>query len=90
MNFVLAGLREDKTAEQIKIDVTAPTMKTLIAVTFAQALSELPAEKVRKCWFGLQKAFPSDNPDHEALLQEANSSAGHGGVTKRVKTVKTR
>ena len=74
MKFVLAGLREGKTAEQIKIDVTAPNMKTLLAVTFAKALSELPAEKVRKCWFGLQKAFPSDNTDHEALLQEAKAN----------------
>lgn len=40
---------------------------------------------VRKCWFGLQKAFPSDNADHEALLQEAKANrarlfeGGEGG-----------
>eukprot|EP00964_Phaeocystis_antarctica_P000495 scaffold263_cov51-Phaeocystis_antarctica.AAC.2 len=60
-------------------------MKTLLAVTFAKALSELPAEKVRNCWFGLQKAFPSDNADHEELLQEAKANrarlfeGGEGG-----------
>ena len=68
-----AAARLGKTAEQIKIDVTAPAMKTLLAVTFATALSELPEDKVRKCWFGLEKVFPSDNPNHEALLQEAKA-----------------
>ena len=46
-------------AEQVK--VTAPTMKALLAVTFAKTLPELPAKKVRKCWFGLQKAATNAN-----------------------------
>ena len=75
MTFVLAELRKGKSATQIKIDVTAPSMKTLLAVTFAKALSELPEEKVRKCWFGLQKAFPSDNPDHATLLRRPRRTA---------------
>jgi hypothetical protein len=74
MKHVLGELRQGKSAEQIKIDVTAPAMKTLLAVSFAKALSELPVDNVRKCWYGLQKAFPSDNPDHAALLQEAKAN----------------
>ena len=42
MKFVLEALRAGKTASQIKLDVTAPSMKQLLAETFAQALSELP------------------------------------------------
>ena len=74
MKYVLTELRAGKTAEQIKIDVTAPKMKTLLAVTFAKVLSELPRGNVCKCWLGLQKAYPSDNPNHEALLQEAKAN----------------
>ena len=74
MTCVLAELRKGKSATQIKIDVTAPSMKTLLAVTFAKALSELPEDKVRKCWFGLQKAFPSD----ERVLRR---NYGHGVET---------
>ena len=62
------------TAEAIKIDVTAGPMKTLLATSFARALSELPAEKVRTCWAALAKAFPSDNTDHATLLLEAKAN----------------
>ena len=74
MKFVLEKLRAGATAEAIKIDVTAGPMKTLLATSFARALSELPAEKVRTCWAALAKAFPSDNTDHATLLLEAKAN----------------
>ena len=74
MSFVLRELKAGKQPDQIKIDVSAPTMKRLLASSFAKALSELPADKVRQCWFELQKAFPSDNPDHAELLEEARAN----------------
>ena len=45
-----------------------------VATSFARALSELPAEKVRTCWAALAKAFPSDNTDHATLLLEAKAN----------------
>ena len=53
---------------------SAGPMKTLLATSFARALSELPAEKVRTCWAALAKAFPSDNTDHATLLLEAKAN----------------
>ena len=74
MKFALEKLRAGAIAEAIKIDVTAGPMKTLLATSFARALSELPAEKVRTCWAALAKAFPSDNTDHATLLLEAKAN----------------
>ena len=45
-----------------------------LVTSFARALSELPAEKVRTCWAALAKAFPSDNTDHATLLLEAKAN----------------
>ena len=47
-NGSVAVVGPHATAEAIKIDVTAGPMKTLLATSFARALSELPAEKVAK------------------------------------------
>ena len=73
-NGSVAVVGPHATAEAIKIDVTAGPMKTLLATSFARALSELPAEKVRTCWAALAKAFPSDNTDHATLLLEAKAN----------------
>ena len=41
----------------IKVDVSAPHLKSLLARAFAKALSELPADKVQHCWAPLAEAY---------------------------------
>ena len=41
----------------IKIDTSAPYMKHMLANSFAEALSQLPKEKVVHCWAPLQESW---------------------------------
>ena len=49
---------------KIKIDVSAPYLKHLLATSFAKALSEVPSEKVIACWAPLQEAWDSKEKLH--------------------------
>ena len=51
-----------------------PLMPAIVRSRTAKALSEYPVDKARNCCFELQKAFPSDNPQHAELLAEAKAS----------------
>ena len=48
----------------VQLDVSAPYLKSLLAVAFAKALSELPKETVLHCWAPLQAAFDDMNALH--------------------------
>ena len=64
---VLAQLNAGTNPSDIKIDVSAPYLKMLLAVAFAKALSELPTETVRHCWAPLQAAYD----DMSSLYEKA-------------------
>ena len=48
----------------VQVDVSAPHLKSLLAIAFAKALSELPKETVLHCWAPLQAAFDDMNALH--------------------------
>ena len=54
---VLKQLNAGKAPADVTLDVSAPHLKRMLALAFAKALSELPAEKVRHCWAPLQVAY---------------------------------
>jgi hypothetical protein len=58
---VLKQLESGTAPADVTLDVSAPHLKKMLALAFAKALSELPAEKVRHCWAPLQVAY--DNMD---------------------------
>jgi hypothetical protein len=64
---ILKQLQSGTQPVDVKLDVSAPHLKHMLAVAFAKALSELPAETVRHCWAPLQAAYD----DMEALHAEA-------------------
>ena len=61
---VLAQLNAGTSPADVALDVSAPRLKRMLALAFAKALSELPAEKVRHCWAPLQIAFDKMNELH--------------------------
>ena len=66
---ILKQMNEGVQPADVKLDVSAPHLKSLLASAFAKALSELPAETVLHCWAPLQAAFD----DMEALHAKAAS-----------------
>ena len=47
---ILKQMNEGVQPADVKLDVSAPHLKSLLASAFAKALSELPAETVLHCW----------------------------------------
>jgi hypothetical protein len=64
---VLKQLQAGTKPADVKLDVSAPHLKHMLAIAFAKALSELPMETVRHCWAPLQAAYD----DMAALHAEA-------------------
>ena len=54
----------------IKIDVSAPYLKHMLATSFAKALSELPSDKVIACWAPLQEAWDNKEASHAEAKKE--------------------
>ena len=54
---VLAQLQAGTDPVDVTLNVSAPHLKEMLAVAFAKALSELPAETVLHCWAPLQPAY---------------------------------
>lgn len=54
----------------IKIDVSAPYLKHMLATSFAKALSEVPSEKVIACWAPLQEAWDNKEALHADAKKE--------------------
>jgi len=64
---VLKQLQAGTNPADVKLDVSAPHLKHMLAIAFAKALSELPKETVLHCWAPLQAAFD----DMDALHTKA-------------------
>ena len=54
----------------MQLDVSAPYLKSLLAVAFAKALSELPKETVLHCWAPLQAAFDDMTALHAKAAEQ--------------------
>ena len=67
---VLKQLNDGTAAADVKLNVSAPTLKLLLARAFAKALSELPAEKVVHCWAPLAEAYTKMGELHATAGQQ--------------------
>ena len=61
---VMEQLKAGTPVGEIKINTSAPYLKSMLANAFAKALSELPKEKVLHCWAPLQAAWDKKEELH--------------------------
>ena len=79
---VTRQLRAGMAISSITLDTRAPTMKLMLATSFARALSALPTEKVLHCWEPLAPAVDQQEQLHREALSQLdrlfpNRATGH-------------
>jgi len=67
---VLRQLQAGTPPAEVTLEGSATHLKRMLALAFAKALSELPAEKVLHCWAPLQSAYDNMNALHAKAAQE--------------------
>ena len=72
---ILKQLAAGTPPANVTLDVSAPHLKSMLALSFAKALSELPAEKVRHCWAPLQVAYDDMDALHTKVRAHRNDPA---------------